>query len=166
MDWNQGLFIKETSTPPLDMNILEMDRTTHTDFEKFKPTWVVLKIWKIWFFTKFEGCMIKSKTNYSLSKWISWKWGQKQKLPLKCCQCLKILTYFEERFRLFNIFNVGSVAQRAAKLLAVKFGGLNKKLNHTSTARVVRRRLSLNHTQSLTDGNLAALWPSDPILIV
>ena len=37
------------------------------------------------------------------------------------------LVCFFIRFRSFNAENLGSVGQRAAKLLAVKFGGLKKK---------------------------------------
>ena len=33
---------------------------------------------------------------------------------------LKMLTYYEEECRSFHTFNIGSVGQRAAKLLAVK----------------------------------------------
>ena len=51
---------------------------------------------------------------------------REQNLPLKYCQRLKKLTYFEERFRSFHTFNIGSVGQTAAKLLAVKVGGLKK----------------------------------------
>ena len=39
-----------------------------------------------------------------------------------------MLTYFEEGVDLFHTFNLGPVVQRPAKLLAVKFGGLEKKL--------------------------------------
>ena len=35
--------------------------------------------------------------------------------------------YFLKRFRLFNTLNIGSVDQRALKLLAIKVGGLKKK---------------------------------------
>ena len=38
------------------------------------------------------------------------------------------LVYFFKRFRSFNAKNLGSVGQRAAKLLAVKVGGLKKSL--------------------------------------
>ena len=40
---------------------------------------------------------------------------------------LKILIYFKEGFRSFHPFDIGSVGQRAARLLAVKIGGLKKK---------------------------------------
>ena len=43
------------------------------------------------------------------------------------CQPFKMSTHFEEGFRSFNAFNVGSVGQRAAKLLAVKIGGPKEK---------------------------------------
>ena len=37
------------------------------------------------------------------------------------------MTCFKKRFRTFNAKNFGSVGQRAAKLLALKVGGLKKK---------------------------------------
>ena len=37
-----------------------------------------------------------------------------------------MLMHFEEGFRSFNASYIGSVGQRAAKLIAVKFGGLKK----------------------------------------
>ena len=52
---------------------------------------------------------------------------REQNLTLKCCQPLKLLTYFERRFRCFNVGNLESVGQTAAKSLAVKVGGLKKK---------------------------------------
>ena len=63
---------------------------------------------------------------------------------------------------------MGSVGQRASKLLAVKVGGLKKKsaiwprplLNQSAR---VRLRPGSNLSQSLTDSNFAALWPTDPI---
>ena len=48
----------------------------------------------------------------------------KQNLPLKCCPPLEMLIYFEKR--IFHTFNIGSVDQKSAKLLAVKVGGLKK----------------------------------------
>ena len=63
---------------------------------------------------------------------------------------------------------MGSVGQRASKLLAVKVGGLKKKsaiwprpLSNQS-ARVWLCPGS-NLSQSLTDSNFAALWPTDSI---
>ena len=50
---------------------------------------------------------------------------REQILPLKCSQPIKIVMYFEKGFRSFS-FNKGSVDKRAAKLLAVKLGGLKK----------------------------------------
>ena len=47
-----------------------------------------------------------------------------QNLPLKCCPPLEMLIYFEKR--IFHTFNIGSVDQKSAKLLAVKVGGLKK----------------------------------------
>ena len=87
---------------------------------------------------------------------------REQNLPLKCCQPLKMLILFEEGFRSFHTIGIGSVGQRAAKLPAFKFGGLEK----NSAARPqplsnqlakVRLHLVPNHSQSLKDGNFAAL---------
>ena len=58
--------------------------------------------------------------------------------------------------------NMGSVSQMAAKLLAVKVGGLKKKsaawpqpyLNQSAQIRVC---LGLSHSQSLMDGTFAVL---------
>ena len=44
-----------------------------------------------------------------------------QNLHVKCCRPLEMLIHFEEGFRSFHI---GSVRQRAVKLLAVKVGVL------------------------------------------
>ena len=62
---------------------------------------------------------------------------------------------------------MGSVGQRASKLLAVKVGGLKKKSAvwprpHSNQLAWVRGGPGSNHSQSLTDGNFAALWPTDP----
>ena len=65
-------------------------------------------------------------------------------------------------FRSFNAENLRSVGQRAAKLLAVKVGGLMKKSatqpqpwsNRLARIRVVP---GSNHSQSLMAGNFAAL---------
>ena len=62
---------------------------------------------------------------------------------------------------------MGSVGQRASKLLAVKVGGLKKKSairprplsNQSAQIRVVP---GSNHSQSLLAGHFAALWPTDP----
>ena len=76
------------------------------------------------------------------------------------------LLCFLKRFRSFNAKNLGSAGQRAAKLLAVKVGGLKKK----SASRPRPQSASLpgfdsrsrsNHSQSLMAGNFAALWPTD-----
>ena len=53
-----------------------------------------------------------------------------QNLPLKCCQHLKMLIYFEERFRSFHTINIKSVGQRATKLSAFEVGGLKKSFPH------------------------------------
>ena len=45
----------------------------------------------------------------------------------KCCQYLEIQYTVRKKSRSFNAKNFGSVGQRAAKLLAVKFGVLKKK---------------------------------------
>ena len=92
-----------------------------------------------------------------------------QNLPLKCCQHLKMLIYFEEMLRFFHTINKGSLGQRATKLPAFKVGGLKKKsagrpwpyLNQSAQDRSLA---SSNHSQSLKAGNFAALWPTDPKL--
>ena len=74
---------------------------------------------------------------------------------------------FFKKFRCLNAENLGSVGQRAAKLLAVKVGGLKKK----SAGRPRPQSASLlgfdsrsrsNHSESLMAGNFAAHWPTDP----
>ena len=57
--------------------------------------------------------------------------------------------------RSFIAENLGSVGQRAAKLLAIKLWEL------FDFARI-RDHLRSNHSQSLMAGNFAALWPTDP----
>ena len=52
--------------------------------------------------------------------------GQNQ--PLKCCQHLEIQYTVRKRVDIFMLKNFGSVGQRAAKLLAVKFRVLKKSL--------------------------------------
>ena len=51
----------------------------------------------------------------------------RQNLSLKWCQPLKFLKYFEKGSRSFHTGNIGSVDQRAAKLLAVRFGSVKEK---------------------------------------
>ena len=70
--------------------------------------------------------------------------------------------YFEEGGTSFNTFDIGSVGQRATKLLAVKVGVLNKK---SATSAIpaevciirVWAHLGLNQSQILTAGNFEAL---------
>ena len=50
-----------------------------------------------------------------------------QNICLKCYQPLKLMLYFGKGLRSFHTGNIGSVGQRASKLLAVKVGGLKKK---------------------------------------
>ena len=67
---------------------------------------------------------------------------------------------FWKRFKSFQTGNIGSVGQRAAKLLAVKFGGLEKKSATSAiTAEFCASAYGLGskHSQSLMDGNFAAL---------
>ena len=76
------------------------------------------------------------------------------------------LMYFFKRFRSFNAENLRSVGQRAAKLLAVKVGGLKKKLAsrprpQSASLPGFEPRSRSNHSQSLMAGNFAALWPTD-----
>ena len=72
-----------------------------------------------------------------------------QKLSLKCCQSLEFLIHRGKGFRSFHKGSIGSVDHRAAKLLAVKVGGLSKKSAFLAiTAEVsaqVRLRLGPNH---------------------
>ena len=76
------------------------------------------------------------------------------------------LVCFFKRFRSFIANNLGSVDQRAAKLLAVKVGGLKKKSAgqprpHSNQSARVRFRSRSNHSQSLMASNFATLWPTD-----
>ena len=73
---------------------------------------------------------------------------------------------FFKRFRSFNTKDFGSAGQRAAKLLAVKVGGLKKK----SASWPQPQSASLpgfdswsqsNHSQSLMASNFAALYSKD-----
>ena len=48
-------------------------------------------------------------------------------IPLKCCQPHELLMYIERGLRSFHTGNIGSVGQRATKLLAFKVKGLPKK---------------------------------------
>ena len=52
---------------------------------------------------------------------------REQNQSLKCCQIFELLIYFRKGFRFFYTGKIGYVGQRAAKLLAVKVGGLKKK---------------------------------------
>ena len=76
------------------------------------------------------------------------------------------------RFRSFHKGSIGSVDKRAAKLPAIKFGGLKKSLPLLSLQRAqacsarVRLCPGMNHSQTLRDGNFLALSPTDPILPV
>ena len=96
------------------------------------------------------------------------KWGHFEiaKITLKMLLDFWFLVCFFKRFRCLNAENLGSVGQRVAKLLAVKFGGLKKK----SAGRPWPQSASLlgfdsrsrsNHSESLMAGNFAALWPTD-----
>ena len=76
-------------------------------------------------------------------------------------------THFEKGFRSFIAENVGSVGQRAAKLLAVKVGGLKKKSAgqpwpQSASLLGFDSRSRSNHSESLMAGNFAAHWPTDP----
>ena len=87
---------------------------------------------------------------------------REQNLPLICCQLLEMLIYFEKVFKYLHTLNIGSIGQRAAKLLAVNVGDLKKKVYHPAPAQVgqsarVRFRAKSNHSQSLMAGNFAAL---------
>ena len=87
---------------------------------------------------------------------------EKGKPILKFLLASWFFIYFLKRFKSFNTVNMGSVGQRASKLLAVKFGGLKKKsaiwprpLSNQSAG--FRQRPGSNLSQSLTDSNFAAL---------
>ena len=97
------------------------------------------------------------------------KWGdfERAKTTLKMLLGSWFLVCFFKRFRCLNAENLGSVGQRAAKLLAVKVGGLKKK----SAGRPRPQSASLlgfdsrsrsNHSESLMANNFAAHWPTDP----
>ena len=79
-----------------------------------------------------------------------------------------MLIYIEKGFRSFHEFSIGSLGQRTAKNLAVKVGGLKKnsaawpEWSHTFEARVWIWP-GPDHSQS---GNFAALWLTDPLLMV
>ena len=79
-----------------------------------------------------------------------------QNLHVKCCRPLEMLINFEEGFRSFYTLNIRSVGQRAAKLLAFK-GGDHKKVCRSAPAPLELVGLGLKHSQSLMDGNFAAL---------
>ena len=85
------------------------------------------------------------------------KWGdfERAKTTLKMLLASWFLVCFFKRFRCLNAENLGSVGQRASKLLAVK---LWKWLTATGN----RTRAKSNHSQSLMASNFAALWPTDP----
>ena len=73
---------------------------------------------------------------------------------------------FEKRIRSLNAVDMGSVGQKAAKLLAVNVGGLKKKSAnrprpHSKQSARVRCLARSNHSQSLMASNFAALWPTD-----
>ena len=97
------------------------------------------------------------------------KWGhfERAKPTFKMLLASWFFVCFFKRFRCLNAENLGSVGQRAAKLLAVKVGGLKKK----SAGRPRPQSASLlgfdsrsrsNHSESLMAGNFAAHWPTDP----
>ena len=67
----------------------------------------------------------ETKYNNSLCKWGHF---EKAKTTFKMLLATAFLVGFLKRFRSFNAKNLGSVGQRAAKLLAVKVGGLKKGL--------------------------------------
>ena len=88
-----------------------------------------------------------------------------QNICLKCYQSLELLLYFGKGFRSFNAGNIGSVGQRASKLLAVKVGGLKKNSAALAIAAELFARASTqvrvgpgqNCSQSLMDGKFVAL---------
>ena len=102
--------------------------------------------------------------NYLLSKWGHF---DRAKPTLEIMLASWTFGTVLKGFRFFNTENLGSVGQRAAKLLAVKVGGLKKK----SAGRPRPQSASLpgfdsqsrsNHSQSFMAGNFEALWHTDP----
>ena len=78
-----------------------------------------------------------------------------------------IFSVLLKRFRSLNAENLGSVGQRAAKLLSVKVGDLKKKSAirprpHSNRSAHVQEHPGSNHSQRLMAGNFEALWPADP----
>ena len=71
---------------------------------------------------------IESKTNRSFAHFLC-KWGhfERAKSTFKMLPASWFFVYLFKRFRSFIAENLESVSQRAAKLLAVKVGGLKKK---------------------------------------
>ena len=70
--------------------------------------------------------------------------------------------HVKEVYRSFHTSNIGSVGQRAAKLLAFKAGGLKKKSAirprpHSNQSARVRDVPGSNHSKSLMAGNFIAL---------
>ena len=53
---------------------------------------------------------------------------REKNLSLRYCQPLELFIYFGKGFRSFHAGNIGFVGQRAAKLAAVKVGGLKRSL--------------------------------------
>ena len=96
--------------------------------------------------TVVETCTIESKTNLVNKHYKNEVTLREQNLLLKCCKPLEMLIYFEEGFRSFHTFNIGSIGQRAAKLLAVKVGGLKKKFA-AGLSQTKFRRLGPNDSQ-------------------
>ena len=116
---------------------------------------------KLWIYSR--GKKDTSPYNKSLCKCGHF---EKAKNTFKMLLATWFFVCFFKRFRSFNAKNLGSAGQRAAKLLAVKVGGLKKK----SASRPRPQSASLpgfdsrsrsNHSQSLMAGNFAALWPTD-----
>ena len=111
--------------------------------------------------------MESNPNRHFTSLWCKIRSLWESKMTLKMLPASWYLLYLFKGFRSFNIVNMGSVGQRASKLLAVKVGGLKKKSaiwprplsNQSARIRVVP---GSNHSQSLMAGHFAALWPTDP----
>ena len=89
------------------------------------------------------------------------------KTTLKMLLASWFLMCFYRRLRSFSDKNWGPVGQRAAKLPAIKVGGLKKKSAfqpqpHLNRSARVWEHPGSNHSQSLMAGNFAALWTTDP----
>ena len=83
-------------------------------------------------------------------------------MNLKMLPASEYSKYLFKGFRSFNTVNMGSVGQKASKLLAVKVGGLKKKSTtrsrpHLNQSAWIQDHPGSNHSQSLMAGKFEAL---------